>query len=232
MIKSLAVCPHWISVIFHSGTAAAWFAGIGTIVLAFVAVFQQWLHQLIVRPRLRMDARVARPDSEKTRWRNDTDVYYFRLAITNGGNAAAHDVQVYLAGVERLRLDNRYEAVERFSPMSLLWAHMGSPTRPVLLPKMPPLFCDLGHIADPAKRPINQENLDGVGSNETILGLELEVKPFSKGHLLEPGTYRFALKLAASNCKPLDFSLEVVVKGTWFDEEPKMFREGFGMRLL
>src|SRR5271167_3902633 len=117
MIKSLAVCPHWISVMFQSSTAAAWFAGIGTIVLAFVAVFQQWLHQLIVRPRLRMDARVARPDSEKTRWRNDTDVYYFRLAITNGGNAAAHDVQVYLAGVERLRLDNKYEAVERFSPM-------------------------------------------------------------------------------------------------------------------
>jgi hypothetical protein len=217
---------------FHSSTAVAWFAGIGTIVLAFVAVFQQWLHQLVVRPRLRMDARVARPDSEKTRWKNGTDAYYFRLAITNDGNAAAHDVQVYLAGVKRKRLDNKYEAVERFSPMSLLWAYTGSPTKPVLLPKMPPLYCDLGHIADPAKRQINQENLDGVEPNETILGLELEVKPFSKGHLLEPGTYHFALKLAASNCKPLEFSLKVMVKGTWFEDETKMFSDGFGMHLL
>src|SRR5258708_17371334 len=42
-------------------SAAAWFAGVGTIVLAFVAVFQQWLQQLIVRPRLRLSARVSRP---------------------------------------------------------------------------------------------------------------------------------------------------------------------------
>jgi hypothetical protein len=182
--------------------------------------------------RLRMDARVAPPDSEKSRWKNGTDVYYFRLAITNDGNAAAHDVQVYLAGVESRRLDSKYEAVERFRPMSLLWAYIRSPTKPILLPKMPPVYCDLAHITDPAKRSINQENLNGVKSNETILELDLEVKPFSKGHLLEKGTYRFALKLAASNCKPIDFSLEVKVDGTWFDDETKMFSNGFGMRLL
>lgn len=185
-----------------------------------------------IQPMLHMDARVGRPDSEKTRWRKGADAYYFRLAVTNAGTAAARDVQVVLAGVEQLRLDKTYEAVERFSPANLVWEHAGGTTKPVLLPKMPPAYCDLGHIADPSKKEITQENLADVAANETILGLDVAVKQFSSGHLLEPGTYRFALKLGASNCESQDYLLEVVVKGTWFDEEAKMFREGFGMRLL
>jgi hypothetical protein len=211
---------------------AEWVAGIGTLMLAFVAVFQQWLQQRVVRPRLQMTARVARPDAEKTRWNVGVDAYYFRLAVTNDGNIAARDVQVYLAGVQRLRKDKQYEDVERFSPMNLLWAYIKTPTKALILPKMPPVFCDLAHICDPAKRALTQENLDEVGPNETILGLELEAKTFSKGHLLEPGTYRFALKLAASNCTPRDYLLEVVVSGQWFADQNKMFSDGFGMGLL
>src|ERR1700689_4700000 len=104
-------------------SAAEWFAGVGTLVLAFVAVFQQWLQQLIVRPRLRLSAKVERPDAEKSRWgKVDTDVYYFRLGVTNVGNKAAHDVQIYLTNVERLRI-NQYKPVENFRPMNLTWAY-------------------------------------------------------------------------------------------------------------
>lgn len=211
------------------GAAAQWFAGMGTIVLAFVAVFQQWLQRLVVRPRLHMQARVAHPDCEKTRWRNGTDAYYFRLAITNTGNATAHDVEVYLAAVQRIKLDKTYETAERFSPMNLLWAHIRKPTRPVILPKMPPLYCDLAYIADPAKK---QDALDGVEADKTILVLELEAKGYQKSHLLEPGTYRFHLKLVASDVEPQDYLLEVVVNGKWFADTKKMFSEGFGMRLV
>jgi len=85
-------------------SAAEWFAGVGTLVLAFVAVFHQWLQQLIVRPKLELSARVSRPDAEKSRWgKSDTDVYYFRLGVTNAGNKAAHDVQIYLASVDRVQ---------------------------------------------------------------------------------------------------------------------------------
>ena len=71
-----------------------------------------------------------------------------------------------------------------------------------------------------------------VPAGDAILGLDLEVKPFSKGHLLEPGTYRFKVILAASNCSPREYLLEVVFPGKWFDGEEKMFSIGFKMRVL
>jgi hypothetical protein len=217
---------------FWSGPASAWFVALGTLVLAVVAVFQQWLQRLVIRPRLELAARVRRPDAEKTQWRSGVDVYYFRLAVKNIGNAAVNDVEVYLGGVDRLRADGQYEPVERFSPMRLKWAHTGETTRPILLPKMPPVFCDMAHAADPSTRQITGEDLPWVNAGEAVLGLDLEVKAFSKGYLLEPGTYQFHLTLAASNHAPHEYTLEVVFPGKWFVEQEKMFSEGFGMRLL
>jgi hypothetical protein len=217
---------------FSCPAAADWAVAVGTVVLAFVAVFQQWLQQLVVRPRLSLNARVARPDAEKNKWTNGADVYYFRLAVINEGNAAARDVQVYLAGVERLRADNRYEPVERFSPMSLLWAHIRQTTKPIIVPKMPPLFCDLAHVSDPSKKSVTQESLPGVAATDAVLGLDVEVVGFASRHLLEPGTYKFNLKLAASNHPPRDYTLEVVFPGKWFDNQEKMFSDGFGLRLV
>jgi hypothetical protein len=214
---------------------ADWAVAIGTLVLAIVAIFQQWLQRLVVRPRLHLNARVERPDAEKIMWNVPSvqaAVYYFRLAITNHGNAAAHDVQVYLGSVERLRADKKHEAVERFSPMSLKWAHTGATTRPILLPKMPPIFCDMAHISDPAGKRYTREDLEGIAADTPVLGLDLEVQSPSNGHLLEPGTYRFGLTLGASDHAPQDFQLEVVFQGKWHNDQDRMFSEGFGMRLL
>jgi len=116
--------------------------------------------------------------------------------------------------------------------MSLVWAHIRQPTRSVIVPKMPPSFCDLAHVSDPAKKNVTQENLQGVAPPDAVLGLDVEVLGFVGRHLLEPGTYRFRLKLAASNYPPHDYTLEVVFPGKWFDDEERMFREGFGMRLV
>src|ERR1700733_1565087 len=169
-------------------SAAEWFAGIGTFVLAFVAVFQQWLQQLIVRPRLELSAKVERPDAEKSRWgKSDTDVYYFRLGIRNTGNKAAHDVQIYLASVERLRADNQYKPVDKFRPSNFTWAYTSEPTKDVILQGMPPVFCDMAHIVDPARKVAMGENIVGSAEDETVLALNLEVLPFSGGHLLEVG---------------------------------------------
>jgi len=97
---------------------------------------------------------------------------------------------------------------------------------------MPPLFCDLGHISDPSKKSVTGETLPEVSATEAVLGLDVEVMGFVGRHLLKPGTYKFSLKLAASNHPPLDYTLEVVFPGKWFDNEEKMFSDGFGLRLL
>jgi hypothetical protein len=215
-----------------NGAAANWAVAIGTLVLALVAVFQQWLQELFVHPKLNLDVRLARPDAEKTLFNNGVDVYYFRLAVTNTGNMAAHDVQVYVSGIEREAADKSYKPVERFMPMALIWAHMGSPTKPHLLPNMPRSFCDLGHISDPARKAGTFEALPEVAPDATVLALDLEVKPNSKGYLLGPGTYRLSLKVAASNCPPRDYILEAVVRGQWFADEDKMLSDGIGLRIL
>src|SRR5712692_6582762 len=125
-----------------SSSAAEWFVAIGTIVLAFVAVFQEWLRRLVIRPALKLEAHVSRPDCHKTKFSVGYTVYYFRLCVENTGNDAAREVQVYLAAVERQRLDKTYEAVGRFTPMNLVWAIIRQPTLPILLPDMPPRYCD------------------------------------------------------------------------------------------
>src|SRR5712692_5514501 len=113
---------------FWYDAAPAWFAALGTFALAFVAVFQEWLKRLFVRPDLQLNAIVSRPDCHKTKFAMGAEVYYFRLRVENKGNTAAHDVQIYLANVERQRLDKRYDPVERFAPMNLKWAIIDQPT--------------------------------------------------------------------------------------------------------
>ena len=182
------------------------------------------------------DPRVARPDADKTQFRGPVfgflgDVYYFRLAITNTGTAAAHDVQVYLARVDRV-IGNDTSPVDRFIPMNLLWAHIRKPTLPVLLPGMPRRFCDFAHITNPATKETSEETLPGVAAGDAVLALDLEVRPNSLGHLLEPGTYRFTIILAASECAPHQETLEVVFPGQWHENEQTMFDIGFKMRKL
>jgi len=217
---------------FWYDAAPAWFAGLGTFVLAFVAIFQEWLKRLFVRPNLLLNAIVSRPDCHKTKFAMGADVYYFRLRVENAGNDAARDLQVYLASIERQRADKQYEVVKRFIPMSLKWAILDQPTLPVLLPRMPPRYCDFAHVTDPQLRRSIAEDLPGVKENSPILALNLETSPNNRGHLLEAGVYKFGLKLAASNHPVRDYTLEVDFKGIWFDDEDQMLRDGFGMRLI
>jgi hypothetical protein len=218
----------------NSHILAEWLAAIGSIAVAVVAIFQEWFRRLVFRPNLKLSAHVGRPAAEKFKWEEiDTDVYYFRLEVTNEGSAAAETLQVYVAGVKRRRKDGIYEEVSRFSPMNLVWAYTKrEPTLPLLLAGMPPRLCDFAHISDPRKRSQTNESLPGIGPEEAALALELEVQPNSLTYLLEPGTYRLSLKLVASNHSPRDYILEVEFPGKWFDEPEKMFRDGFGLGLV
>jgi hypothetical protein len=216
---------------FWNGPAANWAVAIGTLILAFVAVFQQWIQSWFFKPMLGLEVRLARPDAEKTQSNLNTVVYYFRLAVTNTGRKAAEDVQVYVSAVKRKRADTKYETVVRFIPMALLWTHKGISTLPYLLPNMPPAYCDLGHISDPERKVGTFESLPDVPDVQTVFALETEVRPNSKGNLLGPGEYRVHLKVAASNCPPQDFTVKVKMPGEWFADEERMFRDGIGLSL-
>lgn len=158
--------------------------------------------------------------------------YYFRLAIRNNGNAPARNVQVFLARVEKL-IENKPVEVARFTPMNLTWSYIGDPTRKVILPKAGPIFCGFIHVSDPASRTITpDEDLPTVPPGDAILFIDVEALPLNKANLLEPGTYRFHLVLAAENSSPRRRTVEVWCPGRWFDDQQEMFDKGFKMKKL
>jgi hypothetical protein len=152
------------------------------------------------------------------------------------GRTTAKDVQVFLSKVERLDGDQA-ENVTRFTPMNLIWTNseqlnaQDRVTRPVLLVDTPPVYCDLAHVGQPQYRAQSGEDLETVPADKAVLGLDVQVPTYSKGHLLEPGAYRFSLTLAASNCPSTHHVIKISFLGDWLPEK-EMFETGFKMEKL
>ena len=224
---------------------AEWLTAIGTLLAVIVALvlalWGQQISQWLTHPVLYLDAKVQQPDADKVqRWSqlagghviNLGEYYFFRLSVSNTGNAAAKDVQIFLSKVEQLKAKHA-ENISRFTPMNLVWTNTErlSPrdrvTKPVLLAHMPPVFCDLIHIGDPQGRALpGGDDLDTVPKDKAVLGLDVEIPTYSKGHLLEPGTYRLSLTLAASNCSPTQYVIEIWFPGEWFPQIEDMLNKG------
>jgi hypothetical protein len=245
--------PSWLWEFFTSWIwrlfTPEWLTAIGTVgavvVALLLALWGQWVGQLLFHPVLNLDARVQRPDADKVRrYRLDAsgypiadlgEYYYFRLAVTNKGRTAAENVQVFLSKVELVR-DHGLETVSRFTPMNLIWANTEQMppkdrvTRPLLLADTPPVYCDLAHVGQPHKRLLQgAEDLENVPAYKAVLGLDVQVPTYSKGHLLEPGTYHFSLTLAASNCRSTHYVVKVSFPGDWLPDVEEMFKTGFKM---
>ena len=209
---------------------------IGTFLVVVVALFREEITQLWRRPRLIVQARLAPPDCHKTRldYRDSTgrvlhgpDCYYLRLWVENVGRQRAEQVQVYLAKLYRQRADKTFAEERAFLPMNLRWSHTGEVFAQGISRDMG-RHCDLGHVLDPSKRP-PEESLKTVNPADTLLSLDLEVKPNTQSHLLSPGVYRLDLKVAATNARPRTKKIELTVTGHWFADEAGMFKDGIGL---
>ena len=199
-------------------------------------------------PKLELRTRVAPPDCHRTTWRitepdydpntgehftrtTEFPCYYFRVSIANTGNTEAREVEVFASSLGRKRADGNFEEVPRFTPMNLVWAHVGRPDLSILSPHIPKM-CDLAHLFQPEHRRRFGHDLPGVADNQAILALDLQVEPNNKGHLVEPGIYHLALVVAAANTSPQKYTPEINFAGDWFDDETKMLRDGLGIRLV
>jgi hypothetical protein len=225
-----------------------WIAAVGSVLLAILAVFQDKIRNWLTRPRLKVQAKTQPPLCRKTWWmhpwppgdlRYDANkveaeyfpCYYFGLEISNVGNMAASNVEVYASSLTRKRADEEFEPVSRFTPMNLKWAHEHTVYLPLLSPKMFK-FCAVGHIIAPAQRKRVGHDLPGVADDQGLLALDLQEEPTMKGYLVEPGQYRLTLVVTAANSTPKQCEIEFVFSGDWYDSEEEMFRRGFGMRIL
>lgn len=228
-----------------SELAAIWVSAIATSLAVIVALFKEEIRSWWHSPRLIAILRLEPPDCHKTEIALTNpgsgqvlakgDCYYFRVWVENKGRQRAERVQVFVAKLLKKHADGKFYEDKHFLPMNLRWAHSPDPSRPEVFtdgisPQMGK-HCDLGHIVEPQLRtkiPFTQ-SLPTVPANKTIFELDLEVQPNTLSHLLEPGTYRLNLRIAATNARPVDKWLQISVTGDWFPDQAKMLSQGIGI---
>jgi hypothetical protein len=224
--------------------AASWASAGATLALAVVAIFQEWIRSLIWKPNLTVTAKTAPPDCVSVPARitiPDIDgamstqtatSFYLRVLVKNVGNQTAHNVEVHAETLKRLRLDHRWETVEEFPPMNLVWSNFpGTIYFPRIAPQMGK-HCDIGHIIEPDKRRSFGEEKATVDPSKASLAFDLIARPNHQGHIVGPGTYRLDIVVAADNVLPIKRNVEIELKGPWHDDEATMLRDGVSISVL
>ena len=112
-------------------TITDWILASCTAILAIVAIFQDRIRTLIMRPRLNASIKLEPPDcmKEKIHYNKPdgsiavADCYYFRIRVQNNGNQRAEIAEVFLSELLKCQADGEYKPVEYFKPMNLTWSH-------------------------------------------------------------------------------------------------------------
>ena len=94
--------------------------------------------------------------------------------------------------------------------------------------------CDVGHIADPARRDMLREDAPRLAltNQQTSLAFDLMAAPNHKGHIVGPGEYQLDILVAAENARPIKRTIAISLRGTWNPDETIMLRDGVGVTML
>ncbi|MEW6594463.1 MAG: hypothetical protein AB1413_06275 [Thermodesulfobacteriota bacterium] len=229
------------------GTVAQWAGASATFLAVLVALFKDEFLRWRRKPELRVSIALGSPDCQKTMLNyvvqktaltyGVAECYYLRIWVENVGKTRAERVQVFAAKLSKCHADGSFKKVDDFLPMNLLWAHgqQGKGGPEIFAEGISPQMgkhCDLGHIVDPKHRKDVGYDLPTVAPDDTVLALDLEVKPNTLSHLIPPGVYRLELRVAAANCLPVSHTLEITNTGKWFSEQTRMFADGLGIRTI
>ncbi len=219
------------------GTVGQWISITATFMVAVIALLKEEIIRTFRHSDLRIAIRPNSSDCHKTtiyfNYENrprSSGIYYFRLWVENVGSLRAEKVQVFIAKLEKKRLDNTFEEVRSFLPMNLRWSQSGGTDKPEVfadgISSRMGKHCDIAHIVSPFWKSVLGESLPSEEENATaVCALEVEVPTNTRTHLLAPGTYRLALRIAASNTKPIERVLEIGFTGEWSDDETLMLNQ-------
>ena len=213
-------------------------SALATLMAVAVALFWREIVRWWRRPRLTATLRARSPDCVMTFAPFTHPVteevtlagcFYLRLWVENFGHTAARRVQVFASRLSRMRDDGSWVENDQFLPMNLRWSHsqqrLSGPEifAQMIAPQMGK-HCDLGHILDPDRREVfgleeqPWQTVDGDAHN-TVLSLDLEVKPKTQTHLIAPGRHCLELRVAAANAEPVTVEIEFILSGAWIEDE-------------
>jgi hypothetical protein len=216
---------------------ADWLVAIGTILLAFIAVFQDKIRGYFQRPNLECDIELSPPDCHRTIMKmRDSDVsfyvFYYLFKIWNKGNISAKNVEVIISDVQK-KEGAVFKSIDGFLPGNLKWSFLGGKTYCDYISPDTFKHCNLGHILDPQHRHLlpdeNNPSLP-VQANETIFCFDVEFRSNRLYYLVTPGTYKFKITIGCENAKPATKTYIIDVTGKWWEDESRMLNEGFTIR--
>jgi hypothetical protein len=235
---------------------ANWLTAIGTLVLAVIAVFHDFLRGFFWKPNLDCVMEMKHPDCHWTRLEGTGSSYisfYFIFEVVNNGRVAAKNVEVLISDVKK-KIGDEYKILDGFFPVNLLWSFLSelrgidAQGRQVISPK---LFCDyispktskhcnLGHIHDPAYSDLEVEEKkkkelawsNNLKQGETTFIFDVSFRSHRRGYIVEPGTYRFRIQVGCENAKSISKEFEMTISGKWHTSEARMLGEGFAIKEL
>ncbi len=220
------------------GTVADWLVAIGTLILAFVAIFQETIRGWVYRPAFRVSTNTQPPDCIAVPFTgNDGDLLahtvHLRIWVENVGNATAMNAEVYAKVLRRQRADGTWERVGAFPPMNLSWSDIGGIYFSRIAPEMGK-HCDIAHVTDPARRQLVREDAPALGLSDQQCSLvfNLITRPNHRGHIVGPGKYQLDILVAADNVRPLKKTIAISLAGPWDANETTMLRDHVGIAVV
>jgi len=220
------------------GTWADWFVAVTTLLVAIIAVFQDWIRSLVFAPALRASITTSPPDCI---WiplaRGDgfkRDAVFARLLIHNDGPTTALDVEVYARTLRRLGVDGGWHPVRTFPPMNLTWADLRTMYVSGIAPHTAK-YCDLGHLGDPLLRKYiaTESNPSLVlGDNDTAFVFATVVIPNHMGHIIPAGSYEVDVVMSAKNARATVATIGISFDGMWRHIEEEVMAHGIHVQVV
>lgn len=240
VIVAVSLCVLF-GIVFPNCQVPYWLAGIGTLLLAVVAVFQDWIRARIPTANLEIEFRMNPPYCKKDpylhykeNYRKLSEYYVFRLGIQNKTLIPAKNVILRVISIKRN--GNTYHFLQR----SLAWSynevdppHDSERMSLSIIPGKATEFCHLGRIFEPTFRKANSKNKDHLpipyenkAEYEVLFSLALFPRQGSLDHLLEPKKgetekkeeYEVEIIVSADNVKSEIHRLKICFSDQWSDD--------------
>lgn len=195
-------------------------SAISTLLLVVIAFFQDKIKLLWQKPKLEISFDMDSADAVIMPMKNSQtgeiigNGFWIRLKITNTGNYRAENVEVYLDNLERLNEDGKYNRVDSFIPLNLLWSNLLIYEMLHINPSIPK-HCDLCSM---------RWGKDFSKTEENRLMLETVVQPNNNGSILIPGTYRLEILLSTTNSKVSKHRIELFFTGKVSMDKSEMIK--------
>ena len=218
-----------------------WFIGLGTILLAVVALITILRETTERRKKaeLEIDIDVLPPDCHKTTFRGqmpngtyfDADTYYCRFKVENAGDRRAEKVELMISKLYKKKKDGYYEELKDLTPLNLKWSYFGTPYVDIT----PKLFkhCDLLFVLKSNDMKKIFSALKSNSENKILFAFDFVAKLNTSDFIRKPGNYCIEIVASfANSSKEIKRYFEIGIKDRWEDDQDKMLKNNIFIKKI